>query len=115
MTDKGFGMVWGEQAGLGIIVPNERGAVSWQQWWSLVEMLTEAPGVGGWKYPQTALLHYLVGGAPVGSLFSKSKLNKAWNTVSVQKHFSAVERLSSKPGQGSVGVVCDLRALIKAC
>lgn len=79
-----------------------------------MEVLTEAPGVGGWMYPQTALL-YCLGGAPTSSLLSKSKLNKAWNTVSVQKHFSAAERLSCKPGQGSVGEVCDLRALIKAC
>jgi len=40
---------------------------------------------------------------------SKSELNKAWNIVSVWKHFSSVERLSSEPGQRSICVLCWLK------
>lgn len=40
---------------------------------------------------------------------SKSELNKAWNTVSVWKHFSSVKRLSSEPGQWSVSVLSRLK------
>lgn len=80
-------------------------------WWRCSPRLLA--WVGGCTLKQPCFT--ALGGAPTSSLLSKSKLNKAWNTVSVQKHFSAAERLSCKPGQGSVGEVCDLRALIKAC
>lgn len=40
---------------------------------------------------------------------SKPELNKAWNIVSVWKHFSSVERLSSESGQRSICVLCRLK------